>query len=104
MPSDYRCIVKGYEQQGSAGWVRSDGRVRLYMAGAQYLFTRFIWSRPAPPLYITANWFLPFAVVLCILTGELEIRSKQRITGSGIGKSFWLRSIFGRYEKKFGVS
>jgi hypothetical protein len=55
MPSDYRCIVKGYEQQGSAGWVRSDGRVRLYMAGAQYLFTRFIWSRPAPPLYITAN-------------------------------------------------
>lgn len=51
----------------------------------QYL--RSAITQPAPPLYITANQFLP-VIVLCLLTGELEIRNKQRIQVIGITKSF----------------
>jgi hypothetical protein len=94
--------IKGYERRGSAGCLRSDEPYICVQPGSvQYL--RSAISQPARPLYITANEFLP-VTVLCLLTGELEMRNERRIKVTGIAKSLFLLGSISADKRKFCVS
>jgi hypothetical protein len=90
--------IEGYESHGSAGCLNSAEWHICVQPGPNTCSRAISEFR----YYATSTSSVHHRklIVLCLLTGEVEIRNKHRIQVTGITKSlFWLRSIFGRYKK-----